>query len=815
MKTQPSLNGELIPESYWSSALECRECVHKLRKNTDERYSIKSRALEDLRRQIARTPFRAKTYASFNELDKYKLQLQEDGCFADLNDSFGDIYAAIMRLTAISEAFHWSREKPLQDELLKNKIFKGISYYCKLEADRTDRGWTRFHSSVFAIPVAVTNMFFFFLNDMEAIEKGAAIDQLAMEVHKQLSRCSLQAWTLPLRGDHTDSHPISIERFRKHVWWVGGNAVTYRPAFHTAVMLQSVQMIETLTYVVCHFLTPTSHTNNDESFWNEGICADGFGWGHGPQAYNSGYPKDGILSGLRIIKELQGTPWENEITCGNVDWLINFIRGICWSHYKDWDAPMQTRNIFAKKIKDDIDYIFDLAQLLIENFGRLLTEEQLREMNELLKRRDIQHMDGYPLGYYKGVRYFWNNDDLIKKTDRLYFYVNMASNRCSGVEFAHSMADRLNFFTADGYYVIARNGDEWAKSKGAWEIASLPGITARHVETAKLVPETNWSGYNSLHPFAGGVARDENGAAAFIFEKDDRRKADGAGIKHNQSNKEIFGVKAYKSYFIMEDMIVCLGAGISDLQPELGSEIRTTINQTSWATDIIYSSDERLPIEGHKGRFKVRGLESGKGIPWVKQDGILYAVFPEHTSGEVAMLAEERKSHWELLNSTNRQEDNETCKVFQLWINHGQAPVESKYSYLMYTGDQEPQTFLDSNPVRIISNTTGLQAVANKDHSILQAVFYDSGTVCTADTFSMKISHSAVVMLEQQGEELLVTVSDPCQDVNLKELIVYLTIPVIGESITAEEPWYAVPIKLPGKPEIGKPITVVLSLDKQ
>ncbi|MCZ8510978.1 hypothetical protein O9H85_00710 [Paenibacillus filicis] len=259
-------------------------------------------------------------------------------------------------------------------------------------------------------------------------------------------------------------------------------------------------------------------------------------------------------------------------------------------------------------------------------------------MNDLLGKKDIQRMDGYPSGYYKGVRYFWNNDDLIKKTNKLYFYVNMASNRCGGVEFAHTMADKLNLFTADGSYVIARDGDEWAKSKGAWEITSLPGITARHVKTAMLVPETNWSGYNSIHPYAGGVARGENGAAAFIFEKDDERKPDGGGVKHLQSNKEIFGLKAYKSYFIMEDTIVCLGAGISDQQPDLGSEIRTTINQTKWATDILYHKSGKSTTETFRTDNKyvhetLKGCESGNDIPWVKQNGILYAIFPELPPG--------------------------------------------------------------------------------------------------------------------------------------------------------------------------------------
>lgn len=817
MDTHKNINADLIPESYWSSALECNECVHKLVKNTTQEYSNKMQALEDLRRQIAYTPFRTKTYAGYDKCENYILHLKEDGRFEDLDDSFGDIYHAILRLTAISESFHWARQAALHDENLKNRLFKGIANYCKKEADRKDKGPTRFHSSVFAIPDATTNMFFFFLRDMEAVEQGTTRDPLTLEVYKQLCRCSFQAWTLPLRGDHTDSHPISPERFRNHVWWVGGNALTYRPVFYVAVMLKSVEMIDTLTHVVSHFLTPTSYTNSHESYWDEGICADGFGWGHGPQAYNRGYPIDGIISGLSIIKDLQGTPWEKEIQYEDANWLINFIRGISWSQYKDLHAPMQSRHNFAKQTKDNFSNYYLMVELLIENFSYLLTVEQLKEMNDLLANKDIHRMNGYPSGYYKGVRYFWNNDDLIKKTDQYYFYVNMASNRCDGVESAHIMADKLNIFTADGSYVIARDSDEWAASKGAWEITSLPGITARHIETARLVPEVNWSGYNSIHPYAGGVARNDNGAAGFIFEKDNQRKIDGAGVQHLDFSKEIFGVKAYKSYFIMEDTIVCLGAGISDNQPDLGSEIWTTINQTKWATDILFHksgspSNETFTKDNKRVIVTLKEGESSNDIPWVKQNGILYAVLPEHTSGEVILLAEERQTHWELLNFTNDEAENELSPICQMWVNHGQAPIESMYSYLMYMGDQEPEQFLETNPVRIISNTTGLQAVANENNSIIQAVFYDNEAVCVTDTLNMKVSEPAVVMLEKQGNELFVTVSDPYQNIDLDELIIYLSIPVKGEGVSIENEWSVIPIKVPGKPEIGKPITIAVNV---
>lgn len=69
------------------------------------------------------------------------------------------------------------------------------------------------------------------------------------DVCDMLKVLGLQAWTQPLRHDETDKNVVQIERFRQHVWWVGGNALAYRSLLPVAVMYQSVPMIELLAEV--------------------------------------------------------------------------------------------------------------------------------------------------------------------------------------------------------------------------------------------------------------------------------------------------------------------------------------------------------------------------------------------------------------------------------------------------------------------------------------------------------------------------------------------------------------------------------------
>ena len=72
------------------------------------------------------------------------------------------------------------------------------------------------------------------MDAQERPEKQAPLVTEAMEV---LLRVIFQCWQLPLRNNHTDAHPICVDRFRGHVWWIGANGITYRPVFYAAVLL--------------------------------------------------------------------------------------------------------------------------------------------------------------------------------------------------------------------------------------------------------------------------------------------------------------------------------------------------------------------------------------------------------------------------------------------------------------------------------------------------------------------------------------------------------------------------------------------------
>ena len=128
-------------------------------------------------------------------------------------------------------------------------------------------------------------------------------------------------------------------------------------------------------------------------------------------------------------------------------------------------------------------------------------------------------MNNYVLGVYNGTRWFFNNDDLIKKTSDYHITVNMASVRCDGLESAVNMADEYNFYPTDGLTLFQRTGDEYFRIMGGWDVTASPGVTAREGMN-KLTPVTNWRGYCSKYNYAVGTTDGgENAVTGYIFEK--------------------------------------------------------------------------------------------------------------------------------------------------------------------------------------------------------------------------------------------------------------------------------------------------------
>jgi hypothetical protein len=607
-----------------------------------------------------------------------------------------------------------------------------------------------------------------------------------------------QAWTVPARGDETDANVVSVERFRHHAWWVGGNALSYRPVLAVAIMHRSPAMMEVLQQVASKALSATSFATTDTSFWCEGMTEDGAGWGHGRQNQVFAYPRDGTASALDMLEELKGMPWDHPLERQQLDCLLNYIRGSSWFYYKGYLPPVLYRaNMVYGHLGPASVPTQGIVTKLLKGWSSQLTTGEIAELKSYSSSvgEAGTSTPSTPSDDYRGVRYFWNQDTLVAKSDTHYMLVSMCSTRSDGLESTKSPATAWNFFTDDGQTLFCRDGSEYTEAIGAWNLTAVPGVTARQGEEY-LQSVTNWHGYHSTHNFAGGVTRGADGCAGFIFEKSNFAKTE----QDNDPNKILYGVQAYKAYFVMGDTMMVLGAGIDNLQPDLPGDVWTTINQTSWRTKVS-ARDARgreHDASAPNGQsFESQLLSDGdRTAASVRHDGFTYVILPKWTTGQVKLSLSRRPTKWnKLANDNKKLKTPAEADIFQLWIDHGSHPTNASYAYLVSAGDVKP----DALPMQVIENSKSAQAVSSADGTCLQAIFYSKDANVSFGDRRIAVSAPCVLMLQQRGDKWIVTASDPEQDASKTEVAV---------RIGSRGKVRTLAIPLPSAPLLGKPITL-------
>ncbi len=779
----------------------------------------KEQFIEGEREKLARSGFRkAKMLNRVEDPQECIALLKEDGKFADLlflhkqwdslnqagvdeQQIVGDyIEKALVRLWSIAELFRNGNMPGKDPEALRRRVFKSYTLYQELEQRRPDIG--RFHQSCFAMPRSGINTYFCFYDIMEEIESGDLKDSLLEAGREAMMDIGFQAWTQPRRLDRTDENVISVDRFQDHVWWVGGNALGYRALFESAAMMSSVEMMDVIAEVSKKSISVVSQTTYGESFWTEGLTADGAGWGHGMQCLVWGYPIHGTSAALNNLNRFQGSPWVQKLSRENIDCLFRFFRASAFLYHKGIEPPALSRQsanwegATPRAIPSNL-----LVENLLDNWTSSFTPEQLAELRQF-KREAEQHkliMENYPDGDYHGTRYFFNNDNFAKKTSAYYSLISMASLRCDGIESFHKKADAYNLYTCDGMTFFQRAGNEYKLAMGAWNLTAPPGVTARQLDV--LQPFTNWRGYTSKRNFAAGATRGgENGVAGFIFEKMNasakKNVNDRTGL--DEKNPDILGIKAFKSYFWFGDMFLAMGAGISDLSDSSDRPIWTVLDQTLGKDEILENT----------------GLQEihGEKITWVENNGFSYAVLPEYTDGGIFFNIEKRQTFYDSLNVENRAlgEKPEKVVVFQMWIDHGNEPENANYAYLVNCNPDK----LEEIP-RVLQNDTLIQAACSSDGKTLEAMFYAPGQKLRFGNYWFEVSAPCAFMLEEKNKQLYFTVCDAKMDENLRQILIRTNLPVKGDHITRQKDYRLLSIPLPGEPYRGKPATVLVKNRKR
>lgn len=392
----------------------------------------------------------------------------------------------------------------------------------------------------------------------------------------------------------------------------------------------------------------------------EGLQADWSFHQHGPQLQVGNYGKSfaGTMTDWAMI--LRGTdyaPSKNKLEI-----LRNMmLESMAWYYWKGrWDLNACGRQVMnncqASKARGVLSSMRKMMAIDPKNSARY-------------------ELDKHQLNGFKG---YWRSDCAVVRRPEWYASVRMCSTRTQGAETCNS-ENMQGLHQADGVLLHYRTGREYENIQPLWDWRRLPGTTCDQ-SLKKLRPAGR--GKSSF----GGVLSDGKiGIAAMIYKRGK--------------------LSARKAWFVFEDRIVCLGAGISG---DTAGPVVTSVEQNLFA-------DKAISSEGELGK----GVTKIDANGWVLHNGAGYRL---HTAGIVEI--KRVKDTWKKIFPTRKQ-DKASGEVFSISINHGKSPNDATYAYTLFPS--ATKDILTGPKSKILYNTKNVQAVEWGDSLI--AAFYAPGSI--------------------------------------------------------------------------------------
>jgi chondroitin AC lyase len=443
----------------------------------------------------------------------------------------------------------------------------------------------------------------------------------------------------------------------------------------------------------------------------EGIQPDYSFHQHGPQLYVGGYGLGALMDGTSSARLVDGTRFA--YPKDKIDILADYLfRG--------------SRYMVRGKMLDFGAIGREIARPGggTEALGLISACDELVPIRPAAKpdcdalKAHIQG-SGEPYSFI-GHKHFWNSDFTVHQRPAYYASVKLASRRTYGTE-------SINGENLEGYWIpfgvnyIARRGDEYLDIFPVWDWAHLPGVTSPE-EVPPIPGHVSQPG-----SFAGGVSDGMYGASAMKLDID-------SGIS----------IHATKAWFFFDRELVALGAGISS---SAHASVTTTLAQSLLRGDVVVDGSTVPPDRRAMG-----------DTSWVLHDGIGY-VLPGKSP--VVLRTGPRSGSWSRINALGERAPM-TKDVFALWLDHGVAPADATYEYIVVPGTDAEQLlqYVGHNPIRVLANTATVQAVRH-ERGISQAVFYSTGQLVLKDGWVMSVDQPCLVLLTEGSDRLTLALSSP------------------------------------------------------
>lgn len=453
---------------------------------------------------------------------------------------------------------------------------------------------------------------------------------------------------------------------------------------------------------------------------NEGIKADNSFHQHHQQLQTGSYGKSLMIDYADFMRIADSTAT-----------LKNYFT----TTYRQRLSNILLKGLQLQSYKNQVDFGNNGRSLAWNNNTQNITSATLKKMkinepdSSTAYQNWIDHLDNgaaFPLKY-RGTTHFWKSDFFSMRGANYYLSAKVISDRTYGTE-------RLNNENIKGYYLpmgatnILTTGNEYRNIFPVWDWSRIPGTTAE-LNDAETVIDTPQNYVIGTNAFGGGLAHKDEGILTY---------------NHNYK-----GVTAKKSYFFMDNMMLCLGKGITASKSNL---VVTSINQTFAVGDINYN-------RGTTSVFSGAPL-TADDFKWIHHNNVGY-IFP--LGGYMTLQKASQSGTWRSIKG-NASNALVTHDIFSAWFNHSPTPSNRSYCYIVVPDKSlgDMPTTASGHGFVVVKNTTNVQAIRNDNgYKRWAIVFHEPDSVNMGNGLTIFSDKKAIVLIREYSGNYRISVSDP------------------------------------------------------
>ncbi|MEV4558112.1 polysaccharide lyase family 8 super-sandwich domain-containing protein [Kitasatospora sp. NPDC049285] len=203
-----------------------------------------------------------------------------------------------------------------------------------------------------------------------------------------------------------------------------------------------------------------------------------------------------------------------------------------------------------------------------------------------------------------------------------------------------------------------------------------------------------------------------------------------------------------KSWFLLDDSVHCLGAGITCTD---AAAVRTTVDSRNLGPN----NNQVFTVDGTVQPATLGWSQTFTNPGYMAIGGMGAWVFPG--GGTVNVKREARTGAWSDVN-TGSATTAITRNYLSMWFDHGTNPTGASYSYQLMPGATAATAAARAaNPnVTVLANTATVQAISVPSLGLTMANFFAAGSAGP-----LTASGPCSVLVREQGGAMTVAISDP------------------------------------------------------